>query len=62
MLVPYYLMTVSDVCQFLKVDRKTLYVLRFSDLFPKPLKLSERSLRWRSDEVLTWLERDRAAY
>jgi predicted DNA-binding transcriptional regulator AlpA len=61
---PQPLMTMRDVCQYLVIDRKTLYTLRCGGSFPLPIKLasSEKSLRWKFEEVMAWAESQRATY
>ncbi len=54
---PRPLMTIRDVCEYLAVDKKTLYVYRYGADFPKPALLggSDKALRWEFDEVRAWV-------
>ena len=39
-----------------QLSRATIYRLLGSGEFPRPIKLSERAIGWRRDEVETWIE------
>ena len=44
-----------------QLSRSTIYHLLGSGAFPRPMKLSERAIEWRRDEVDAWLSsRERA--
>ena len=44
-----------------QLSRATIYRLLGSGEFPRPIKLSERAVGWRRDEVETWIAtRERA--
>ncbi|MCY3002512.1 MAG: helix-turn-helix domain-containing protein [Planctomycetota bacterium] len=48
------LLTAADLCSLLKLDARTLRVLRHEGRVPEPIKLG-RSLRWRRAEVEAWI-------
>ena len=48
------LLTAADICSLLKLDARTLRVLRHEGRVPEPIKLG-RSLRWRKAEVEGWI-------
>ena len=53
------LLRINDVLDKLAIRRTTLHKLRHSDpTFPKPLYLSDsdRSIRWREEDIDKWLE------
>lgn len=49
------LLTAADLCALLKLDARTLRVLRHEGRVPEPIKLG-RSLRWRRAEIEEWIE------
>ncbi|NUP97426.1 MAG: helix-turn-helix domain-containing protein [Planctomycetaceae bacterium] len=48
------LLTAADLCSLLKLDARTLRVLRHEGRVPEPIKLG-RSLRWRRAEIEAWI-------
>jgi prophage regulatory protein len=50
------LMRLGDVARFTGLPRSTIYAMAAKGLFPKPIKLSERTSAWRSDELDQWVE------
>ena len=52
------LLTAKDVCALLKLDARTLRVLRHEGHVPEPIKLG-RSLRWRRADIEAWVAGDR---
>ncbi len=56
------MLTKTEVLGLLKISRASLYRLMQTEHFPVPVKFGQRSNRWRSSEVLGWIEnRPRAA-
>ncbi len=55
------LMRLPEVLQFTGLPRSTVYAMTNKGNFPKPVKLSERSSAWRSDEIQAWIESRTAA-
>ncbi len=54
------LLTAADLCSMLKLDARTLRVLRHEGRVPEPIKLG-RSLRWRRAEVEAWIAGEQSA-
>jgi len=54
------LLTAADLCSLLKLDARTLRVLRHEGRVPEPIKLG-RSLRWRRAEVEAWIAGEQSA-
>jgi prophage regulatory protein len=50
------LMRLPEVAQLTGLPRSTIYAMVAKGLFPKPIKLSERSSAWRSDELDQFVE------
>lgn len=52
------LVTPDQVCEWLGVSRSTLDRLRQDDpSFPPPVALSQRTLRWKPEDVDRWINR-----
>lgn len=49
------LLTVEQVAELLQVSTRTVWRLRGSERIPKPVVFGG-SLRWRADELQTWIE------
>ncbi len=58
------LLRLSTVCQQTELSRATIYRLIAAGSFPKPVHVTPRCSRWRSDEVAAWsaAQVNRAAY
>ena len=50
------LMRLPEVVRFTGLPRSTIYAMVAKGLFPAPIKLSERTSAWRSDELEQWVE------
>lgn len=50
-LVPNALLRMKDVCTVAGVSRPTLYELMAAGLWPRPIKLGEKSVAWPASEV-----------
>ena len=50
------LLKVKNVIEITGVSRSHLYALAQKDLFPKPVKLTERSSAWVESEVQDWID------
>jgi len=48
------LLRLKEVCRLLGVSRSTVYQWIARDAFPRPVKVSERSVRWRSQDIEAW--------
>jgi len=49
------LLTVTDVCNLLRISKPTLWRLRRSGDFPDPTTVTERIFGWRRCEIDEWL-------
>lgn len=50
------LLKLKDVLAITGLSRSYVYALAQQDLFPKPVKLTERSSAWVAAEVEEWIE------
>jgi prophage regulatory protein len=50
------LMTKTDICEYLTLSDSTLFRLRRDNVFPKPLNLGARTIRWKRKDIDNWLE------
>ena len=50
------LMTCKEVTDAVRLHRSTIYRLMGAGLFPAPLKIGPKSVRWVAAEVDQWLE------
>lgn len=56
------MMRLKDVIQITRLSRSTIYEImdekskRYDPTFPKQIKLTERSVVWRADQIAAWLE------
>ena len=59
---PRPLMTLREVCEYLRITRKTLYLYRLEGRFPEGRSLDGdgRTLRWKVDEVEAWFDQQEA--
>jgi prophage regulatory protein len=48
------LLRLSDVCAAVAVSRSTIYKRVAEGTFPAPVRISERSVRWRSEDLEAW--------
>ncbi|WP_338331280.1 MULTISPECIES: helix-turn-helix transcriptional regulator [Acetobacter] len=48
-------LTAKEVASCLKVTTRTLYRRMDSGNFPKPVKFSENCVRWREQDVKSWI-------
>ncbi|MEO8007129.1 MAG: AlpA family phage regulatory protein [Betaproteobacteria bacterium] len=51
---PGSLVRVAHVCELLGVSRSTLYRLVSEEIFPEPVKLGARAIRWRLETIEAW--------
>ncbi|MXZ73643.1 MAG: AlpA family transcriptional regulator [Gemmatimonadetes bacterium] len=49
--------TVRDVLQMTHLSRTTIYRLMAEGIFPKPIKVGLRAVRWKESEVQRYIER-----
>lgn len=50
------LFTCKEVCTIYSIPRSTLYDWISKELFPKPILVGLRSVRWRKEDLEDWLE------
>lgn len=53
----YRYMTQAEVSASIGLSKTKLYELLKSNDFPSPVTLSSQCVRWRSDEVASWMDR-----
>jgi len=59
--IPARIIRLPEVIGATQLSRSTIYRLLGSGAFPRPMKLSERAIGWRRDELDAWLtSRERA--
>jgi len=51
-----YLMDVKEVMELVTLSRTTIYRKVKAGEFPAPKRLGSRTMRWKREDVLTWLE------
>jgi prophage regulatory protein len=51
---PQTFLRISDVCETLAMSCSTIYRRIAEGTFPRPIKISPRSVRWRSEDVDAW--------
>ena len=49
------LMRREEVLQAFRLSKSTMYHLIEQGLFPGPVRIGPRSVRWRQSDVVTWL-------
>lgn len=49
------LLRLPDVQAMTALSRSTIYALVAAGKFPRPIRLTERAVRWMSTEVETWI-------
>jgi predicted DNA-binding transcriptional regulator AlpA len=50
------LLSIVDLSHKLRTSRSSIYVLMKSYGFPQPIKIGQRWVRWRADEIDKWLD------
>ena len=52
------LWTVEEVAEYFQVDKRTIWrwVNTGTEEFPKPSKIGERTLRWKKDIIVNWVD------
>lgn len=48
------LIRITEVCDLVGVCRTTIYRWVSEGIFPPPVRISERAVRWRVDEIEVW--------
>jgi prophage regulatory protein len=49
------LMTSAETCEYLNLSDSTLFRLRRDGMFPKPLQLGARTIRWKRKDIDDYL-------
>lgn len=49
------LLRITELCSILGLSRSTIYARIQYEQFPRPVRISERSVRWRAEDLVTWL-------
>ena len=53
---PSSLLTIEQVCQRTTLGRTSIYQrLRDDETFPQPVRLTKRTVRWRSADIDQWI-------
>lgn len=55
------LLSIREVCARVGVSRTTVYARMAERQFPTPVKVGVKSVRWRSDEIDSYIDRISAA-
>lgn len=50
------LLKMDDVCSLLQITRSAVEGRLRRGTFPKPIRLGNRSLRWREDVITQWIK------
>ena len=57
------LVQLSEVTNMVGISRSTIYEQMNSGEFPAPIKIGQRAVAWRAEEVIEWINtRERAMY
>ncbi|MEF1289959.1 helix-turn-helix transcriptional regulator [Vibrio sp. M260118] len=59
--MPDKLISITQMCEFLNRDRRTLWVWVRDGKFPEGIKLGNRTLGWKPETLKEWLEQQGAA-
>jgi prophage regulatory protein len=57
--VPGGLLTLATVMQVTSMRKSKIYAMIREGKFPEQIRISTRSVRWRAEEILAWLSRQR---
>ena len=52
---PNALLRLSEVCKLVAVSRSTVYNWVSHGAFPRPIRISRRSVRWRFEHIAQWI-------
>lgn len=53
---PGTLLRISTVCEMVGASRSTIYRWVSEGTFPEPVRISEKAIRWKVDEIEVWRE------
>jgi predicted DNA-binding transcriptional regulator AlpA len=51
---PGILLRLTDVCELLSIPRSTVYKKMSEGTFPSPVRIGERAIRWRVEDIEAW--------
>ena len=51
------LLRLSEVCQIVGFSRSSIYKSVSVGSFPKPMRIGASAVRWRSEDIVAWLQR-----
>lgn len=51
---PGILIRIRDVCDFVDTSRRTIYRWAAEEAFPAPVRISEKAIRWKVDDIEAW--------
>lgn len=46
--------SLKELLQIVPLGRSTIYDLMSKDIFPKPIKIGPRFIRWRERDIIEW--------
>ena len=55
-MLTYRLITLKEVELIVSLKKSAIYMLMHKGIFPKPIRIGARAVRWRSDELEHYLE------
>jgi prophage regulatory protein len=55
------LLRISEVCAVVGLSRSSVYAKLRGACFPRPVRLSERAVRWRTSDLDAWLAKLQAS-
>jgi prophage regulatory protein len=50
------ILKLPDVMKATALSRSSIYAFIQKNTFPKPVRLGERAVGWKSDEIAAWIE------
>jgi prophage regulatory protein len=50
------LMRLDETCEMAGIKKTTAYKMMNEGIFPKPVNVGERAVRWVSTEIETWIK------
>ena len=53
---PVTLLAAKAVCARVSLHRQRIYEMMNRDEFPKPIRIGPKMIRWRSDDIDTWID------
>jgi prophage regulatory protein len=51
---PGMLLRLRQLCELLSISRSTVYKWVSEGTFPSPVRISERAVRWRTEDIVSW--------